>query len=217
MSRLRRAGLLPGVVYGRGVDSENVQVEVKAFELLRRRAGRNALVDLHVGNGSARPVLLQAIQEHPVTRRPLHVDFFIVRMTEERTVDVPVHFFGTSEAAEKQGGTLLHLRDAIQVRALPADLPQTVELDVTSLMTFDDVLHVRDIVIPDGVTLVTDPDEAIARVQPPRIEEEPVVAAEEVPEGEEPAEGAEGAEGAEAAEGAREGDTGEARAPSEES
>lgn len=212
VARLRREGLLPAVVYGHGVESESLQVDARAFDLLRRQAGRNALVDLHVGNGQARPVLVNGIQEHPVTRKPLHIDFFVVRMTEELTVDVRIVTVGLSEAVDKLGGTLLHLFDSIKVRALPADLPQSVELDVTPLATFDDALHVSDIPLPPNVTLVTELTEVVAKVQPPRIEEEPVVAAEAAEEAEEAAEGAEAAaEGEEGAEGATEGQ-GEARA-----
>ena len=77
--------------------------------------------------------LLHAVQEHPVTRRALHADFLIVRMTEEMTVDVSVAMVGESVAIEKMGGTLLHLRDTIQVRALPGDLPSALELDAVGL------------------------------------------------------------------------------------
>jgi large subunit ribosomal protein L25 len=210
---LRRQGILPAVVYGHGEGSESLQVEARAFEQLRRQAGRNTLVDLQVEGGGARPVLVNAIQEHPVSRKPLHIDFFLVRMTEELTVDVRIHTVGISEAVEKLGGTLLHQLDSLKVRALPGDLPESVELDITPLATFEDALHVSDIPIPDKVTLVTDPTEVVAKVQPPRVEEEPVVEA--------PAEGAEGepaAEGAEEGEGADEGaGDGEGRAESDES
>jgi large subunit ribosomal protein L25 len=199
VARLRRQGLLPAVVYGHGEESRSLQIEAKAFEQLRRTAGRNALVDLHVGNGRAQPVLVHGVQEHPVSRKPLHVDFFLVTMTEELTVDVPVVTVGISEAVDKLGGTLLHMFDTIKVRALPGDLPQSLELDITSLATFEDALHVSDLQLPEKVTLVTEATEVLAKVQPPRIEEEPVVA--EVEEGAEPEEGVEGEEGAEAPEG----------------
>ena len=198
---LRREGLLPAVVYGHGHDSESIQLEAKAFDTLRRQAGRNALVDLSVDSGQATPVIVHGIQEHPVNRHPLHVDFYVVKMTEELTVDVPITTVGESEAAEKQGGTLLLLINTIKLRALPDAIPQSLELDVTPLDSFEAVLHVRDLRLPEGVTLVTDADESLARVQPPRVEEEPVLA-EELEEGEEAAEGEEGAEGAEAEAGA---------------
>lgn len=201
---LRRDGLLPAVVYGHGHDSESIQVEAKAFDTLRRQAGRNALVDLKLDGGRATPVIVHGIQEHPVNRHTLHVDFYVVKMTEELVVDVPVVTVGTSEAAEKQGGTLLLLMNTIKTRALPDAIPQSLELDVTPLESFDAVLHVSDLRLPDGVTLVTDADEPLARVQPPRVEEEPVLA-EEVEEGEEALEGEAVAEGAPAEAGEGEG------------
>jgi large subunit ribosomal protein L25 len=104
-------------------------------------------------------------------------------MTEELTVDVPVVQVGESYAAEKLGGMVMHLREHVSARALPGDLPASLELDITPLRDFDAVLHVRDLVVPDGVTVLTDLDEPLARVQPPRVEEEPTgVAATLAPE-----------------------------------
>ena len=177
VARLRRQGIVPAVLYGHGHPSEPLQVDAKAFEQLRRHVGRNALVDLHVENGRPRPVLVHGVQEHPVDRHVMHVDFFLVRMTEELTVDVPIVMTGESEAVEKLGGTLLHLLDSVKVRALPADLPDSLELDVRPLRSFEEVLHVRDLQVPEAVAVLTDPDEPIARVQTPRVEEELVAAA----------------------------------------
>lgn len=202
--KLRREGVLPAVVYGNKRESQSIQVDAREFELLRRHVGRNALLDLQLDGGRAQPVLLHAIQEHPVSRKPLHVDLLAVNMTEERMVDVPIVTVGASDAVERQGGVLLHLRDALQVRALPDDLPPSLELDITRLENFEVVLHASDVVMPAGVTLVTDPQEPVARVQPPRVEEA-AVPAEEVEEGV-AAEAEEGAEGGEpGAEGATEG------------
>lgn len=191
---LRTEGLLPAVVYGHGQASESLQVDGKAFAALRRHAGRNALVDLTVDGGMARPVMVHAVQEHPVSRKPLHVDFYLVKMTEEMVVEVPVAPVGTSFAVDKLGGTLLHLVDTVKVRALPSDLPSSLELDVTPLESFETVLHVRDLRIPERVTLVTDGDEPVARVQAPRVEEAPT-AAEAAPEAAEEGAATKGAEG----------------------
>ena len=140
----------------------------------------------------AQPVLIHGVQVHPVTRRPLHVDLFLVRMTEELTVDVPLVPIGVSEAVATDGGTLLHGIESVRIKALPDHLPQSIEYSIESLVDFDASIHVRDLTIPSDVTLLTDPDEVVAKVQAPRIEveEEPVVA-----EGEEGAEGEEAAEG----------------------
>jgi large subunit ribosomal protein L25 len=193
VANLRRAGRLPAVVYGNGIDSASISVNTHDFELLRRRSGPNALVDLSIDGEVARPVIVHGIQVHPVNRNPLHVDLFLVRMTEELTVDVPLSATGESTAVTLQGGTLLHPIESVKVRALPDHLPQVIEYPVESLVDFDTTLHVRDLVMPEGVALVTDGDEIIAKVQPPRVEEAPVVAA--VAEGEEAAESEEAAEG----------------------
>ncbi len=189
VAHLRRDGRLPGVVFGRGLDSDNVSVDAHEFELLRRNAGVNTLIDLSVDGGTSAPVLVHGVQVHVVTRRPLHIDLFVVRMTEELTVDVPLVSEGVSDAVENAGGTLLHVLESVRVRALPDHLPQSIHYSIESLGTFDDQVHVRDLEIPSDATLLTDLDEVVAKVLPPRVEEEPVVA--EAVEGEEGAEGAE--------------------------
>jgi large subunit ribosomal protein L25 len=134
--------------------------------------------------------LLQGIHEHPLRRHPIHVDFYVVKMTEELTVDVPVNYVGNSHAADKLGGTLLHIREHVSIRALPGDLPHALDLDVSALADFEAVLHVSDLSVPAEVTVLTDPDEPVARVQPPRVEEELIPVAVEAPAAEagEPAE-----------------------------
>ncbi|HET7472361.1 MAG TPA: 50S ribosomal protein L25 [Candidatus Limnocylindrales bacterium] len=220
VAAIRRAGRLPAVVYGHGEGSENVSLDAHEFELLRRKAGPNALIDLSVHGKKARPVLVHGVQVHPVHRRPIHVDLFLVKMTEELTVDVRLVATGTSEAVEKENGTLLHPTEHIRVRALPDHLPQSIEYSIEPLVDFDAVVKVSDLVIPDDVTLLTDPDEVIAKVLAPRLQAEEAAleaeeaeaaaaAAEAAGEGEAPAEGE--AEGAEPAEG------GEAPAAAEDS
>jgi large subunit ribosomal protein L25 len=206
VSKLRRSGRLPAVVYGHGVPSANVSLDAHEFELLRRRLGANELVDLSVA-GKSDPVLIHEIQVHPVNRRPLHVDLFVVKMTEELTVDVPLQPTGRSEAIATLGGTLLHAMEDVRVRALPDRLPRRIEYSIDSLVDFEATIHVRDLAIPPDVTLLNDPNDLVARVLPPRIEEvEAPAAAEAAPEAAEGAPAAEGAEGAERAEGgAREG------------
>ena len=174
---MRQAGRLPAVVYGHGVDSNPISIDAHDFELLRRRSGPNALVDLSIDGDKARPVMVQTIQVHPVNRRTLHVDLFVVRMTEELTVDVPLTATGESTAVSLHGGTLLHPIESVRVRALPDHLPQSIEYSIASLTDFDATIHVRDLVVPADVTLVTDPDEIIARVQAPRVEEVAIPAA----------------------------------------
>lgn len=172
VARLRKQGRLPAVVFGHGLASANVSLDAHDFELLRRRIGANALVDLSVDGKKAKPVLIYGVEVHPVTRRPLHADLFLVRMTEELTVDVPVDLTGVSAAVDMHGGTLVREMETVKVRALPDHLPQRFELSIEPLVDFESRIHVRDLAIPAGVTLVSDPDETVAHVLAPRVEEE---------------------------------------------
>ena len=202
VSHLRKAGRLPAVVYGRGIESSNVSVDTHDFEQLRKHTGPNALVDLSVDGKKPQPVLINGLQVHPVNRRPLHLDLFLVRMTEELTVDVPLVPIGDSVAVTQLGGTLLHPTESVKVRALPDHLPQSIEFSVEALADFDTTLHVSDLVVPADVTLLTDGDEIIAKVQAPRVEveEAPVVAEGEAAAGGEAEAGAAGGESSETSE-----------------
>jgi large subunit ribosomal protein L25 len=215
VNRLRKDGRLPAVVYGHGVDSANVSVDAHDFDVLRKRVGPNALIDLSVDGKKADPVLIHGVQIHPVNRRALHADLFLVRMTEELTVEVPLVATGESAAVTDLNGTLLHPTENVRVKALPDHLPQSIPYAIDSLIDFDAAIHVRDLTIPSDVTLLTDPDEIIAKVVPPRIEveEEPVAAEGEELEGEEAeaaaAEGAAEGEGPTGAESSAEEDSAE--------
>ena len=172
VARLRRQGILPAVLYGHGEASEPIQVDAKAFETLSRVSGRHALIDLKIDGGRTHQAVVHDVQEHPVKRVPLHVDFQLVRMTEEMTMDVRLVPVGTSVAVDKHNGTLLQTLDHIRLRGLPGALPQSIEYDVAVLDSFEVSIHVRDLSIPEKVTLLTDPDEAVAHVQPSRAEVE---------------------------------------------
>ena len=197
VARLRKEGRLPAVVFGHGTESEPVTVDAHDFDLLRRRTGASTLVDLKVEGGKVRPVLVHGIQYHPVTRRPLHVDLFAVRMTEELTVEVQLIGTGVAPAVEA-GGTLVHPTSSVRVRALPANLPDTLTFDVSPLVDYDTTITVADLVVPEGVTIQSDLADVIARVLAPRVEEAPTEA-EIGAEGEAEGEGEPAAEGAESA------------------
>ena len=196
-ARLRRDGLLPAVVYGHGFESASITLDAHEFDTLRRHVGPNALIDLSIDGAKPKPVLIHGVQLHKVNRRPLHVDLFAVRMTEELTVDVPVHGTGESEAVAKLGGTLLNASGSVKVRARPDHLPQAIEVDLAALVDFDAAIYARDLPIPEGVTLLADPDEIVFKVAPPRVQEVEVAApvaapaeeAEEAPAAEESSEG----------------------------
>jgi len=170
VATLRRAGQLPAVVYGHGTESEPVTVDAHEFDLLRRHVGASTLVDLAVDGKKARPVIVHAIQVDVLTRRPIHLDLFAVRMTEELTVEVQLTGTGVAPATES-GGTLVHPVQSVKVRALPDNLPETLTYDLSALTDYDATITVADIVVPEGVSIQADDSEVIARVLAPRVED----------------------------------------------
>ena len=205
--RLRREGLVPGVVYGKGEDSTNVQVEAKTFESLYRAAGKTSVVKFRLpGAIRATSGFIRSVQRHPLSGKALHVDYYLVNLNVEMEVDVPLVFTGEAPAVEETGGTLLHNVSSVHVKALPTDIPHEITVDVSVLKSLDVAIHVSDLNLNrDLVTVMTDGETLVATVVPPRVEEEPETVL---------AEGEEGVEG-EAAEG--ETAEGEGAEPSEES
>ena len=195
--RLRREGLVPGIVFGKGEPSTPVQVDAKAFETLYRAAGRTSVVQIKLpGRSGATSGIIKSVQRNPLSGGAIHVDFFLVNLKQEMEIDVPLVFVGEAPAVELTGGTLLHNLSSLHVKALPNDIPHEVTVDVSVLKSLDVAIHVRDLNLNrDLVQVLTDGDTLVATVVPPRAEEpEPEV---EVAEGEElEGEGAEG-EGAE--------------------
>jgi len=195
VARLRREGRLPGVLFGHGIPSAAVSVDAHEFELLRRHTGSNTLVDLSVDGRKPQAVLVHGVQAHPVTRRPVHLDLFAVRMTEELSVDVPLVATGSTPLVDQEGGTLIHAIEHVRVRALPDHLPQVIEYSIDSLTDYDAAIHVSDLRIPSDVTLLTEAGEVVAKVLRARVEEAPEAAAPAEAAAAAPAEVAQAAEG----------------------
>ena len=200
---LRAAGKVPGVLYGRGADAVPLAVERLALaRVLKTEAGRNVLIDLEL-DGETHLTLARDLQRHPVKGAVLHVDFLKIARDVAIEVDVPIHISGESIGV-KEGGVIEHHLWSVRVSCLPQNVPDRIDAEVTSLV-IGDMLRVADLVLPEGVTMLTEPTEAVLGVVVPQIlkveEEVPAEAVEgEVAEGEAvPAEGAEAApaEGAE--------------------
>jgi large subunit ribosomal protein L25 len=168
---LRRQGLVPANMYGHGRPSEALQLPERQVSQHVTRASRSTLFSLEVPSG-VRTVLVKEVQRHPTTGKVLHVDFYQVAMSEKLKVGVPLHFVGEAPAVRRYNGTMLHNVTQVEVEALPADLPTSIEVDVSGLETTDEAIHVRDIVAPEGVTIVTDGDELVAKVAPSAVEVE---------------------------------------------
>ncbi len=202
VKKLRRNGLAPVHFYGRGVDSLTLQVEAASLRRVIAAAGRNVPVRVRIeGRDGEEICFIRDAQRHPVSEDLLHVDFYRVDVTRVVLAEVPVLLDGDAPAVRNLGGVLLQPFSSLEVESLPLDMPSALHVDVTGLEDFEGAMRIGDIPIPDGVTILRDDEEVVARVSAPRIEEEPGVAdvedelAEgEAPEGEE--EAAESAQGA---------------------
>ena len=195
VKRLRRDGVLPGVVFGLHKDSANVQVDLREFEKGYRRWGNTTLVTLEGLADGEQPALIHDVTRSTLNGQLLHVDFLRVSLTEKVHADVPIHFVGESPAV-KGGAVLVYAKSEVGVEAFPQDIPHAIEVDISSLLEIDDSIYVRDLKVDTSkVEIQDDVDDLLVRVVPVRIEEEAPAPAAAAAEGEEAAEGAEAAEG----------------------
>ena len=185
VKKLRREGLLPGVVYGPAVDGvQPLTLTAKEFARVYAQAGPSTLLRLKVEGASARQVLIHQVQYDHLHRNLIHVDFFAPDMKVELTVSVPLAFTGEAPAVTIEDGIALHPLAEIQVRALPANIPAAVLVDISGLTEIGSQLTAGEIALPQGVSLVTAADELVVRINPPTVVEEPETAEEEATEGE---------------------------------
>jgi large subunit ribosomal protein L25 len=182
VAQLRRAGILPANVFGKGIESQAIQLETEVLEHTLKAAVANEVIDLKVGKGEARPVVIYKIQRNPLNGSFLHADFYQVQLREKMRADVPLQFIGESEAVSTYNGVLLTTLDTVQVEALPLDLPSHIEVDISSITELEGAIHVGALRVPGNVTILTDPEIMVVKVASPRVEEE------EVPEAAEAAE-----------------------------
>jgi len=161
--RLRGEDKIPGVLYGHGMQPVSLSVARRDLRAaLSGPAGVNTIIDLKVG-GATYPAIVKELQRHPVRRTVSHIDFQQISMTEEIVVNVPIQLTGTAKAVVSAGGLVDAAVDSIEVRTTPAAMPNQVSIDITN-MTVDDVIHLRDIALPAGVTAVGDPDLVVVTV-----------------------------------------------------
>ena len=193
--RLRASGMVPAVLYGDGSGATALAVPDRVVDYTLHHLGDNALYDIDMGSGGSTARIVD-VQRDPVTGRLVHVDFAPVNMRERIQVTVPLHVVGEAPGAE-EGGVLQQVAYEVQIETLPGDIPQELTLDVSSL-GMNENLTLADLTLPDGITLLSDPEEVAATVTAPtEITEEDLEAAgvvEEEPEEGEPVEGEEAPE-----------------------
>ena len=175
---LRREGITPVNLYGHGLESTSLQIETPALKKALAQAGRTSLVHLKVGSAK-RPhiAIVRGIQRDPVKGELLHVDFYQVRMDEKLKIGVPLVLMGKAPAVKDQGGILVQEMSSIEVECLPANMPHSIEADISGLVQLDQAVHVKDLHVGEGVTILADPGKVVAKIARLRVEVVEAVAA----------------------------------------
>ena len=167
LKKLRNTGKVPAVVYGYGTKNTSVKVDEVEFIKVIREIGRNGVIDLGVGSKSIK-VMVSDYQFDPLKNQITHIDFLAINMTEERTVDVPVHLVGEAAGA-KEGGVVEQPLFDLQVTATPENIPEAIEVDISAL-EINDSYSVADIKVSGDFTIENDPEESVVTVVPPTDE-----------------------------------------------
>ncbi len=170
--RLRASGQIPAIMYGHGTPSQTVTAQTRELEKVYAQAGGNRIVGLKVDDGKLSNALIHDVQLDARTGQILHADFFVVRMDEKIKAEVPLHVVGESIAVYQQEGTLTRPVETIEIEALPADLPENIQVDISVLDDFDKTITVADLKIPSNVSVLTPLETLVATVTPPRSDEE---------------------------------------------
>ena len=179
VKKLRKKGILPGVLYGPKVKATPLEINLKEFEKIYKEAGESSLISLEI-EGKKSPVLIHEVARDPLTEKPTHVDFYQPRLEEEVEATIPLVFEGEALAVKDLGGTLVKNISEIDVKALPQNLPHEIKVNIQSLKTFEDSILIKDLEVPEGVKVLKDPEEIVAKVSPPeKVEEELVKPIEE--------------------------------------
>ena len=174
--RLVATDHIPGVIYGHGMVPVKITVERRDLRVaLAGPAGVNTILELQVGDAKY-PAIVKELQRDPVKRVVRHIDFMQISLTELITMDIPVHLTGIAKAVLSEGGLVDATVNTIQIRATASNIPNEILIDVTA-MGMQDVIRLSDVVLPNGVSVVGDPDLVVVTVLETKTEEAAPVAA----------------------------------------
>ena len=160
---LRNKGILPAVVYGRSEESTPISVDHKTFEKLYHKAGESSVITLS-GLGEEKDALIHDVVVHPVSGKIMHADFYAIEKGQKVTVSVPIEFDGESPAVRDLGGILLKVMHELEMEVLPKELPHALHVDVSKLVTLEDKIAVKDIVLPPSAVITDDLEEVVAMI-----------------------------------------------------
>lgn len=171
-NNLRKSGKLPAVFYGRKEKSTPVAVPLNTFMKVWKEAGETSVVKLSGEAGGDREVLIYEVDLDPIKSIPRHVDFYVYEKGKKLRVEVPLEFTGTSPAVKDLGGILVKVMHKVEVEAEPKNLPRSLNVDISTLADFKSQILVSNIKLPEGVSIISSPEDVVAAVSEPREEEE---------------------------------------------
>ncbi len=160
---LRQTGQVPAIVYGDKKEATPVLLDLPEFKKVLALAGESTIISLEL-NGQGREVLIHDIQIDPLSGKPIHIDFYIIRQDKELEVAVSLVFEGVSLAVKDLGGSLVKVLHELEIRALPKNLPHDIKVDISTLKTMDDQILIKDLLLPAGVKSVLEANEVVAAI-----------------------------------------------------
>jgi len=172
VKELVRENIIPIEYYGRGIKNLSLQASYKTFRQAYKAAGSNTIIELVIDGKDRKTVLVHELQYDPMDDRVKHVDLINVRMDEEIKTHIPLRFTGVAPAVKELGGILTPVLDDIEVKCLPKDLVSDIEVSITSLIDLHSIIHVKDIKVPNGITVLNHAEDAVITVSAPREEKE---------------------------------------------
>ena len=172
VKNLRKQSMIPAVVYGHKVAPTNIMIEVNPFLKVYAAAGESSLIDLVIDGAAPVKAIVHELQRDPMTDTVSHIDFYQVNMTEKITAEVELVFEGVAPAMKELGGILVKNMSHVEVECLPGNLPHNITVDISTLKTFDDIIRVHNLHIPNDVKVLNDANDSVVLVAAPRSEEE---------------------------------------------
>lgn len=166
---------LAAVVYGHGLESQSLKLKKNEFDKIYSLGGESNLIKLTLG-GDTFNVLIKDTQRDVLKNTFIHVDFYQVNMKETVNAEIPLHFIGESKAVKELGGSLIKEVNEVKVECLPGDLVDHIDVDISVINNFEDVIRVSDIIVPKGMEMLLDLEAIVAMVVEPKVQEEEVVA-----------------------------------------
>lgn len=177
-----RHGFIPAVLYGPGTDNKIIKIKRQDFEHVLEDAGETHLIDLSIDGEIQSKVLIKDTQRDIMKNKIVHADLYQVNMKKEIELQIPLHFTGEAKAVKELGGTLVKNIDALNVKCLPGALVDKIEIDISILNNFNDAITIKDIIVPEGIEVLNNPEDMVAHVMETIVEEE--IPVETAPEGE---------------------------------